>query len=186
MFAWCQLPHRVGYEVELEHGGAMLWHEDGQLGLKPSHAWARARCKIGRTSLTSAPGMRTSNRAAEGFTLGGEMIRTDAKRESYPYDAVSGAQYCSPPRRRLYELIVGHIMGMTGVSGTWRLQPDNGFLLTVWETLEQPSKVPLRLLRHVLEVVEGCVTPPALCSLLLAHRKDVVALLVAEGDVDVA
>lgn len=46
--------------------------------------------------LTSAPGMRTSKRVAEGLTPGAEMMRIDAARESYPYDAVSGAQYCCP------------------------------------------------------------------------------------------
>ena len=32
----------------------------------------------------SAPGTRTSNRVADGGTDGGEMIRTEPARESYP------------------------------------------------------------------------------------------------------
>lgn len=82
--------------------------------------------------LTSAPGTRTSNRVAESGTPGAERIRIDAARESYPYDAVSGAHIAyncqagyaprqskigvrrtSPPSRRLYELMVGHIIGTT-------------------------------------------------------------------------
>jgi len=41
--------------------------------------------------LTSAPGTRTSKRVADGGAPGGPIILTDAARDSYPYDAVSGA-----------------------------------------------------------------------------------------------
>jgi hypothetical protein len=42
------------------------------------------------------------------------MIRIDAARESYPNEEVSGAHIASPPSRRLYELMLGHMRGMTG------------------------------------------------------------------------
>lgn len=49
----------------------------------------------------SAPGTRTSKRVADTGTLGGEMMRIDAARESYPYVTALGAQNASPPTRRL-------------------------------------------------------------------------------------
>src|ERR1700730_14520085 len=49
----------------------------------------------------SAPGTRISRRVADGTTDGGETIRTDAARESYPYVTAFGAQNASPPTRRL-------------------------------------------------------------------------------------
>ena len=55
----------------------------------------------------SAPGTRISNRVADGGTEGGEIIRTELARESYPYVTALGAQKASPPTSRLYPLIVG-------------------------------------------------------------------------------
>ena len=49
----------------------------------------------------SAPGTRTSMRVAAGGTDGGEMSRTEAARESYPYVTAFGAQNASPPTSRL-------------------------------------------------------------------------------------
>jgi len=57
----------------------------------------------------SAPGTRTSNLVADGGTDGGEMIRMEAARESYPYVMALGAQNASPPTRRLYPFMVGTI-----------------------------------------------------------------------------
>jgi hypothetical protein len=41
--------------------------------------------------LTSAPGTLTSNLVAGNGTPGADNIRIEAARESYPYEAVSGA-----------------------------------------------------------------------------------------------
>ena len=49
----------------------------------------------------SAPGIRTSILVAAGGTEGGEIIRMDAARESYPYVTAFGAQNASPPTSRL-------------------------------------------------------------------------------------
>jgi hypothetical protein len=49
----------------------------------------------------SAPGILISKRVALGGTLGGQMIRIDAARESKPYVTAFGAQKASPPTRRL-------------------------------------------------------------------------------------
>jgi hypothetical protein len=78
--------------------------------------------------LTSAPGSRTSKRVASAGAPGGPISRIEAARDSYPYDAVSGAhiashtqhhimtlegELTSPPNKRLYELMFGHIRGTT-------------------------------------------------------------------------
>lgn len=62
----------------------------------------RAKC-----GFMSAPGTRISRRVAAGDTEGGEISRTDAARESYPYVTAFGAQNASPPTSLLYPLIVG-------------------------------------------------------------------------------
>lgn len=49
----------------------------------------------------SAPGTRISSLVAAGGTEGGEMMRMEAARESYPYETELGAQNVSPPTRRL-------------------------------------------------------------------------------------
>ena len=49
----------------------------------------------------SAPGIRISSLVAAGGTEGGEMILTEAARESYPYVMALGAQKASPPTSRL-------------------------------------------------------------------------------------
>jgi hypothetical protein len=49
----------------------------------------------------SAPGTRTSSLVADGGTDGGEIMRMEAARESYPYVTALGAQKASPPTRRL-------------------------------------------------------------------------------------
>lgn len=49
----------------------------------------------------SAPGTRISSLVADGGTDGGEITRTEAARESYPYVTELGAQKASPPTRRL-------------------------------------------------------------------------------------
>lgn len=55
----------------------------------------------------SAPGTRTSNLVAAAGTEGGDMMRIEHLRESYPYVTALGAQNASPPTRRLYPLMVG-------------------------------------------------------------------------------
>lgn len=55
----------------------------------------------------SAPGTRTSKRVADGGTEGGDIMRMEAARESYPYVTALGAQKASPPTNLLYPLTVG-------------------------------------------------------------------------------
>lgn len=49
----------------------------------------------------SAPGTRTSSLVADGGTEGGEIMRIETARESYPYVIELGAQKVSPTTRRL-------------------------------------------------------------------------------------
>lgn len=71
--------------------------------LRPSRNTA-LRAKYG---FISAPGTLISNLVAEGGTDGGESMRIEAARESYPYVIALGAQNASPPTSRLYPLMVG-------------------------------------------------------------------------------
>jgi len=56
---------------------------------------------MARYGFMSAPGTLTSNLVAAGGTEGGDMMRTEHPRASYPYVTALGAQNASPPTRRL-------------------------------------------------------------------------------------